>query len=91
MIFFLLDLCDTAEHSPPMNAVLPHYKSLPVPERIRLVGEIWDSIADDPNADLQLSESQMAEVDRRVEAHLANPKSGVLWSEVRRKLFAEQG
>ena len=75
---------------PRMTATLQNYKSLPVRERIKLVGDIWDSIADDTAVELPLSEVQAAEVNRRVEAHLADPASGVPWSEVRRKLFAAQ-
>src|SRR5438105_12442447 len=37
---------------------------LPMPERIRIVEAIWDSIADNPEA-LELSDEQKAEVDPR--------------------------
>ena len=73
-----------------MTAVLENYKSLPVPERIRLVGDIWDSIADDTAEEVPFSEAQAAEMERRVEGHLADPSSGVPWEEVRRKLFSAQ-
>ncbi len=71
-----------------MTATLLNYKSLSVPERIRLVGDIWESIVDDTLDNVPLSNAQAAEVERRVEAHLANPASGVPWAEVREKLFA---
>ena len=75
---------------PPMTAALQNYKSLTVPERIRLVGEIWDSIAEDTADGVSLSKVQESEVERRVADHLADPASGVPWAEVRKKLFAVQ-
>ena len=54
---------------------------LPVPERIRIVEAIWDSIADNPEA-LELSDEQKAELDRRLEDLEKNPNAGSPWSEV---------
>ena len=58
---------------------------LSVPERILLVEEIWNSIADAPDA-LQLTDEQKAELDRRLDAHLANPDEGAPWSVVRERI-----
>jgi putative addiction module component (TIGR02574 family) len=58
---------------------------LSVPERILLVEEIWDSIADEPDA-LQLTDEQKAELDRRLEAHRASPGDAQPWSSVRERL-----
>ena len=71
-----------------MTGTLPNYKSLSVPERIRLVGDIWDSIADDTLNNVPLSDAQASEIERRVEAHLEDPASGVPWVVVKEKLFA---
>ena len=52
------------------------YRSLSVAERLELVGDIWDSIADEANASpelLPLSEGEKAELDRRVAEHDADP------------------
>ena len=70
-----------------MNAALQDYSSLSISERIQLVEDIWDSIAEEAPAEIGLSEAQVAEVNRRVENHRLHPESGVPWSEVRRKLF----
>ena len=43
------------------------FKQLPVDERIRLVEDLWDSIAADQSA-IALSSDQRAELDRRLEA-----------------------
>ena len=56
------------------------YHNLTNSERLRLVGEIWDSIAAEASASpdaLPLSEAQKAELDRRVAEHDADPSGGV--------------
>ncbi|MBI5186280.1 MAG: addiction module protein [Nitrospinae bacterium] len=46
---------------------------LPVDERIKLVEELWDSIASDQKA-LPLTTEQKAELDRRLDAYEADGK-----------------
>ncbi len=60
---------------------------LPVEERLELVGDIWDSIAQAPDA-LELSEPQRAELDRRLEAYRRDPKAGSPWSEVKARILS---
>ena len=55
---------------------------LAVEERLALVEDIWDSIATD-SAALPLTDSQRAELDRRLAAHEANPDDVVPWEELR--------
>jgi putative addiction module component (TIGR02574 family) len=43
-------------------------RNLPLNERIQLVEDLWDSIADDQHA-LPLTEDQKAESDRRLDAY----------------------
>jgi putative addiction module component (TIGR02574 family) len=59
---------------------------LPVPERIRIVEVIWDSIADTPEA-VELTDEQKAELDRRLENLEKNPNAGSPWSEVRERIW----
>jgi len=59
--------------------------SLSVPERIQLVEDIWDSIAEVPEA-LGLTEEQKAELDRRLEAYHQNPDEGSPWEMVRERI-----
>lgn len=59
---------------------------LPVPERIRIVETIWDSIADTPEA-VALTEEQKAELDRRLEAFESNPDAGSSWDDVRARIW----
>ena len=61
------------------------YRSLSVDERLQLVGDIWDSIADEANANpdlLPLSDAERAELDRRIAELEANPDSGIPMDEV---------
>lgn len=64
-------------------------KDLPVDERIRVVEDLWDSIAADQKA-LLLTAEQKAELDRRLDAYEADNNRGRLATDavadIRRKL-----
>ncbi len=62
------------------------YRKLSIPERLALVEDIWESIAQDAEG-FPLSDEQKAQLDRRLEAHRRDPDSAIPWSEVRRELF----
>lgn len=49
--------------------LLEEIKQLSVSERILLVEEIWDGIVDADGEGLTLSETQRAELDRRIDAY----------------------
>ncbi len=66
------------------------YRKLSIPERLELVEDIWDSIAQDAEV-FPLSDEQKAELDRRLEAHRRDPESAIPWTEVRRELFESGG
>ena len=57
-------------------------KNLSIPERIRLVEEIWDTIAEDNEA-FELTETQKLELDRRLDLVRNNPGRGRTWDEIR--------
>ncbi|MEQ1579809.1 MAG: addiction module protein [Steroidobacteraceae bacterium] len=69
-----------------MNAKL---RTLPVSERIRLVGELWDSIAADGES-LPLTPAQAAELDSRLTAYESDKNPGRpaedVIAEIRKKL-----
>ena len=69
-----------------MNAKL---RKLPIEERIKLVEDLWDSIAADQQA-LPLTHEQRAELDRRLDAFEADKNRGQLVdeaiAEIRRQL-----
>jgi putative addiction module component (TIGR02574 family) len=56
-------------------------------DRLRLVQEIWDSIAATPEQ-LPLTEAQRSELERQLAAHAANLQDIVPWEEVKAKTLA---
>lgn len=53
-------------------------------DRIRLIGEIWDSLVE---AELpEIPESHLRELDRRLALADADPRRGAPWEEVRARL-----
>jgi putative addiction module component (TIGR02574 family) len=67
----------------------PEYRKLPIPERLQLVEEIWDSIAQEAKS-LPLSDELRAELDRRWAEHERDPSSAVPWEQVRSELYEPQ-
>jgi putative addiction module component (TIGR02574 family) len=55
---------------------------LPLEERLVLLEELWDSIADDAAA-VPLTPSQVAELDRRIADHEASPDDVLPWDQIR--------
>ena len=64
-------------------------RKLSLAERILLLEEVWDSIADEPEA-WELTQDQQDELDRRVSAYEANPKNTFTWDEVKAGLREPQ-
>ena len=60
-------------------------RSLPVVERIQLVEDLWDSIAED-SAGFLLTEAQRGEIDRRLDDFEVTPTAGAPWDQVRSSL-----
>lgn len=60
-------------------------KSLPVPERLQLVEDLWDSIASDQES-LSDHPAVIEEIRRRRARFDANPGSGVTWDEMKKKI-----
>jgi putative addiction module component (TIGR02574 family) len=58
---------------------------LSIPERLKLVQEIWESIREFPE-EIPLTQEQKDELDRRLEEHRADPDSAIPWTVVREKL-----
>jgi len=56
-----------------------------VAERLLLVEEIWDSIAEQ-GEEIPLTDAQKDDLQRRVAAYEANPKAGFSWEEVKARL-----
>ena len=70
-----------------MSAAIQDLKRLPLSERIQLVEDLWDSIAEDSPA-IGLTPEHVAELDRRLDALEAQPNGGTPWEIVRERILA---
>lgn len=59
--------------------------ALSVAERIRLLEDIWDSIAEVPEA-VELTDAQRRELDRRLDSYRENPSAGSAWDAVKARI-----
>ena len=71
----------------PTPTATAEYMKLSVSERIQLVEDIWDSIAEETPSPLQLGVQERAELQRRLAEHQADPSSSIPWERVRAALF----
>lgn len=55
---------------------------LSIAERIRLVEDLWDSLAMDPE-DIAVTQAQRDELDRRLQADRDNPSAGASWEQAK--------
>jgi len=63
-------------------------RRLSVRERLQLVEDLWDTIAEEaPDEALPATPELAAELDRRVAEHEANPQASVPWEQVRDELL----
>lgn len=65
--------------------LLDEILELSVPERIQLVQDIWDSIAQIPDT-LELNEEQKKELRTRLAHYRAHPEAGIAWEELKQKI-----
>ena len=74
-----------------MNAdLLEAAKALPLPERIELAEALWESITDEGH-EPPLTPAQADELDRRLEEHRRDPKSGFSWEQLKVELDQKYG
>jgi putative addiction module component (TIGR02574 family) len=70
------------------TALLKQATKLQLSDRIKLVEDIWDSIADEPGQDaFPLTEAQEHELDRRLALMKKNPKRGIAWDVAKRRIL----
>lgn len=60
--------------------------AMPVDERIRLVEDIWDSIAELPET-VDIPQWHQQELERRLRAYHDNPDEGSPWAEVKKRIL----
>jgi putative addiction module component (TIGR02574 family) len=68
-----------------MSTVGKDIRSLSVTDRLQLLEEIWDSLAETPEA-IPVTDAQRKELARRRRAHARNPSAAKSWAEVRARL-----
>ena len=61
---------------------------LPISERIQLVTEIWDSIAEFPE-EIELTPATRKLLAKRLVSYRANPEDGSPWQEVKRRIVSK--
>lgn len=59
--------------------------AMSVPDRIQLVEQIWDSIANE-QANVPLTDPQRAELDRRLADYELHPDEGDSWDNVKNRI-----
>jgi putative addiction module component (TIGR02574 family) len=65
-------------------------RTLPVPERIRLVTDLWDTIADDQQS-VGDPPSVVQEIRARRQRHLENPSAGAPWESAKERIRNRRG
>lgn len=67
-------------------------RQLPIADRLRLVEDLWDTIAAEaPDDALPVSPELQAESDNRLAAHRSDPSATQPWEEVRSRILRERG
>jgi putative addiction module component (TIGR02574 family) len=69
------------------NALLAEINNLSVTERILLVEDIWDHLIDTDDSAFALSDTQCAELDRRITHYQDQPEAGRYWNDVKEEYF----
>ena len=64
-------------------------KKLSVAERVLLVQDIWDSIAEEQES-LKVTDAQCQELDRRNDAYSDSPSDGASWEAIKNRLKASR-
>ncbi len=70
-----------------MNNEFSRIFEMSVAQRILLVEEIWDSIAENPKA-VPLTENQKIQLEKRLDSYYADPEAGTPWNQVKEKITA---
>lgn len=68
-----------------MIQIMKDILKLSISERILMVENIWDSIAED-DKNLKLTEETKQFLDERLEAHKNNPSDGSSWTDVKTRI-----
>lgn len=64
-------------------AEIPQLQNLSAEEKMQLIDELWCSLSP---ADLPVSQELIAELDRRLQDHEANPQAGLTLEEFKKRV-----
>ena len=64
-------------------------QNLSIPDRIRLVEEIWDTIAEENEA-FELTDAQKRELDRRLNLARTSSRRGRTWDEIKAEFMSSR-
>ena len=67
-----------------LKTVVDEVGSWPAEDRLRLIGEVWDSLAVHPET-IKLTEAQKQDLQHRLDAYRDNPNAGSRWEDVESK------
>ncbi len=71
------------------NQLTEAARKLSIPDRIILVEEIWDTIAEENQA-FELTDDQKRELDRRLESSRANRGQGRTWEQIKAEFMTSR-
>ena len=63
--------------------------NLPIPERIQLVEDIWDTIAAEADR-VKLTKEEKKVIDERLKMYHQNPDAGSSWEEVFKRIISKK-
>jgi putative addiction module component (TIGR02574 family) len=70
-----------------MTSQLQELRSLPISERVQLVEDLWDSIAQDAS-EITLAQDQKDLLDKRLDALDKDPKAGSPWETAKQRIIS---
>lgn len=69
-----------------LKAAIPHFDELSSSEKLILLEELWDDLAEQPS-EIPVPDWQKRELERRYQEFLQNPSEGSPWPEVQARLL----
>lgn len=73
-----------------MSSEFAHLLTLDVPQKLELIGALWQSIEDTPQQ-LPVSDELIAELDRRKASAEQSPQSLIPWERIQQRLGLSRG
>jgi putative addiction module component (TIGR02574 family) len=65
---------------------IPEIENLNSADKLQLVGELWNQLAEEPDT-IEVSDSIVAELDRRMEEYSQDPSRVTSWEEAKARIL----